>query len=53
MNHWARKFLTEKMKPCEHLKHIEEIKGAQRHECFECVKIGAWWVHLRPCQNAA
>lgn len=39
------------MKPCKHLTEIQEIKGAKRHECPECVKIGGWWVHLRTCQQ--
>jgi ubiquitin-hydrolase Zn-finger-containing protein len=39
------------MKLCEHLKHIREIKSAERRECSECVKIGGRWVHLRTCQQ--
>src|SRR6478672_9436041 len=27
------------------------IKQPTRHECAECVKIGAQWVHLRTCQQ--
>lgn len=37
--------------PCQHLEALTEIKTAQKHECEECVKIGAHWVHLRTCQT--
>src|SRR5256885_50758 len=36
---------------CSHLDAIESIKQPQRRECEECVKIGAYWVHLRTCQQ--
>jgi hypothetical protein len=36
---------------CGHIAAIEEVKGAKRRECEECVKIGARWVHLRTCQE--
>src|SRR5437879_12450859 len=36
---------------CSHLDAIESIKGPQRAECEECVKIGSYWVHLRTCQT--
>jgi len=36
---------------CSHLDAIESIKQPQRLECEECVKIGAYWVHLRTCQT--
>ena len=36
---------------CEHIGALEEIKPAERRECYECVKIGARWVHLRTCQE--
>jgi hypothetical protein len=36
---------------CSHLDAIESIKQPQRPECEECVKIGAYWVHLRTCQT--
>src|SRR5205809_6252357 len=36
---------------CSHLDAIESIKGPQRRECEECVKIGSYWVHLRTCQT--
>jgi ubiquitin-hydrolase Zn-finger-containing protein len=39
------------MRLCKHLKHIQEVKSAQRQECSECVKIGGRWVHLRTCQQ--
>jgi hypothetical protein len=36
---------------CSHLDAIESIKQPQHRECEECVKIGAYWVHLRTCQE--
>jgi hypothetical protein len=36
--------------PCEHLRAITTLKKPG-HECAECVKIGAAWVHLRTCQE--
>jgi hypothetical protein len=36
---------------CSHLDAIEAVKQPQRRECAECVKIGAYWVHLRTCQE--
>jgi hypothetical protein len=36
---------------CSHLDAIESIMQPQRRECEECVKIGAYWVHLRTCQQ--
>lgn len=36
---------------CAHLEAIHHLKHAKRQECFECVKIGAEWVHLRTCQE--
>jgi hypothetical protein len=36
---------------CSHLKAIETVVNAKRHECDECVKTGARWVHLRTCQK--
>jgi hypothetical protein len=36
---------------CAHLGAITTVKHAKRHECEECVKIGAVWVHLRTCQQ--
>jgi Zn-finger in ubiquitin-hydrolases and other protein len=36
---------------CSHLSAITTIKLPDRHECAECVKIGAQWVHLRTCQQ--
>ena len=36
---------------CSHLAAITSVKPAKRHECEECVKIGARWVHLRTCQE--
>ncbi|HTT40247.1 MAG TPA: UBP-type zinc finger domain-containing protein [Burkholderiales bacterium] len=39
------------MELCGHLKRIGEVKGAERYECSECVKVGGSWVHLRTCQR--
>ena len=36
---------------CNHIEAIDQVKPAKRHECQECVKIGARWVHLRTCQQ--
>jgi uncharacterized UBP type Zn finger protein len=36
---------------CEHLASITAVKGPERRECAECVKIGSDWVHLRTCQE--
>jgi hypothetical protein len=36
---------------CEHLEAITTVKHPKKHECEECVKIGARWVHLRTCQT--
>jgi hypothetical protein len=35
---------------CPHLDTIHDVKAPRRHECEECVKTGASWVHLRTCQ---
>ena len=36
---------------CEHIRAVHEVRTAKAHECEECVKIGARWVHLRTCQT--
>jgi hypothetical protein len=36
---------------CSHLDAIDSIKQPQRRECEECVKVGAYWVHLHICQT--
>jgi hypothetical protein len=36
---------------CDHLEAISTVRQAVRHECEECVKTGARWVHLRTCQS--
>lgn len=36
---------------CEHIDAIEDVKHPRKHECEECVKIGARWVQLRTCQQ--
>jgi len=38
-------------KNCSHIDAIASVKHAKRRECAECVKTGATWVHLRPCQE--
>jgi hypothetical protein len=37
--------------PCAHIAAITRIKPPQKRECDECVRTGAWWVHLRTCQD--
>lgn len=37
--------------PCQHITSITSVRHSARHECEECVKIGARWVHLRTCQE--
>ncbi|MEP7157275.1 MAG: UBP-type zinc finger domain-containing protein [Betaproteobacteria bacterium] len=37
--------------PCSHINAIVDVATAKRHECEECVKIHARWVHLRTCQS--
>ena len=36
---------------CPHIEAIESLKQPKAHECEECVKIHARWVHLRTCQT--
>jgi hypothetical protein len=36
---------------CAHMAQIDVIRHPLRQECEQCVKIGAWWVHLRTCQT--
>ena len=36
---------------CAHIASIKTVKRSKTHECEECVKIGARWVHLRTCQT--
>lgn len=36
---------------CEHIRAVHTVKQPMRHECAECVKIHAQWVHLRTCQE--
>jgi len=36
---------------CTHIEAITTVRPARRHECEECVKMGARWVHLRTCQQ--
>jgi len=36
---------------CAHIRSVKKLKLAERHECSECIKIHALWVHLRTCQT--
>lgn len=36
---------------CEHLNAVTTVRGPQKQQCDECVKIGSGWVHLRTCQS--
>jgi len=36
---------------CGHIQAISTVKTTKAHQCEECVKIGAQWVHLRTCQT--
>jgi uncharacterized UBP type Zn finger protein len=36
---------------CADIKTVTTVRQPQRHECEECIKIGARWVHLRTCQE--
>jgi hypothetical protein len=36
---------------CSHIEAIASLKQAKAHECEECVRIHARWVHLRTCQT--
>ena len=36
---------------CAHIDAVTAVRPAARHQCEECVKIGARWVHLRTCQE--
>lgn len=37
--------------PCGHIAALREIRGPERPECEECVRMGSFWVHLRTCQT--
>jgi hypothetical protein len=36
---------------CSHLEGVTSVTPPLQHECAECVKTGARWVHLRTCQT--
>jgi hypothetical protein len=36
---------------CPHIAALTEVRLPERHECAECVKMHARWVHLRTCQE--
>lgn len=36
---------------CTHIAAITEIQRPDEPVCEECVKVDAWWVHLRTCQE--
>ncbi|MCM5663461.1 UBP-type zinc finger domain-containing protein [Galbibacter mesophilus] len=40
-----------KVKKCNHLKVINEVKKSTSYQCEECIKTGDDWVHLRTCQT--
>lgn len=37
------------MNTCEHLSEMREVTPSA-DGCEDCLKIGAWWVHLRLCE---
>ena len=36
---------------CPHIGSISTVQHPKAHECEECVKIHAQWMHLRTCQT--
>lgn len=38
-------------KVCDHISDIKELRQPEAYECFECMKTGSEWVHLRTCQT--
>lgn len=40
-----------RVKKCEHIEAISDIKEPLSYECAECVKIDGTWLHLRTCQE--
>lgn len=36
---------------CTHIDGIETVSPSRTHQCEECVKTHASWVHLRTCQT--
>ncbi|MEA3246501.1 MAG: UBP-type zinc finger domain-containing protein [Gemmatimonadota bacterium] len=36
---------------CAHIAGLTSVRAPERHECAECVAMGATWVHLRTCQE--
>lgn len=40
-----------KVKLCDHLKGLKDVKLPEQYECAECVTVGDAWVHLRTCQE--
>jgi len=43
--------MTAERRPCAYLAAVKTVKHPAAHECDECVKMGARWVHLRTCQT--
>lgn len=41
----------ESQETCDHLAVVTSVKQPQVRECYECVKTGSRWVHLRTCQT--
>ena len=42
---------TFKVKSCEHLDEVSEVKQAKVYECETCIQTGDTWIHLRTCQT--
>jgi hypothetical protein len=36
---------------CKDIDAVTAVKGPERRECAECVKVGDRWLHLRTCQE--
>jgi uncharacterized UBP type Zn finger protein len=34
---------------CTHLSHVRDVQPRTPDGCEECLKMHAWWVHLRLC----
>jgi uncharacterized UBP type Zn finger protein len=34
---------------CTHLDQVRDVEPRTPEGCEECLKMGAWWVHLRLC----
>lgn len=36
---------------CKHIDAVTDVRGPERRECEDCVKMGSRWMHLRTCQE--